>query len=150
MTKTIQRAFVASLGAVALMLAASETSARSGGGQGASVAATRAMAHAPAARAFRHHHGRGFVGPGVGGFFYGPDAFYGSGGGPLVDAPQLPPPSNDFHYTYTDDVPWDWAHRYPPNVNPSDRPYVSSCGAETVTVPGRDGTDHSINIMRCY
>jgi hypothetical protein len=145
MTNAKHRAFIASLGAVALMFAASETFARSGSVQGASVAAARAMVHpaAPAAaRAFRHHR-RGFIGPGFGGLFYGPD------GTPLVDGTQLPP-SNDFRYTYTYDVPWDWAHRYPPNVVPSDRPYVSSCGAETVTVPGRDGADHTVNITRCY
>jgi hypothetical protein len=60
------------------------------------------------------------------------------------------PPSGDVQYTYKYDVPWDWAHRFPPNVTPSNRPYVPSCTDESVTVPGRDGTDHSINITRCY
>jgi hypothetical protein len=46
-------------------------------------------------------------------------------------------------------VPWDWAHRYPPNVAPSAKPYVSSCPTESVTVPGRGG-DHTVNITRCY
>ena len=59
------------------------------------------------------------------------------------------PASNDVRYPYTQDVPWDWAHRYPPAVVPSDRPYVSSCPTESVTVPGRDG-DRTINIIRCY
>jgi hypothetical protein len=144
MMNTMHRALIASLGAVTLMFAASETSARSGGVQGASVAAARASAHqtAPtASRAFRQHR-RHFIGPAFGGLLFGPD------GAPLVDTTQAP--SNDFRYTYTYDVPWDWAHRYPPNVVPSDRPYVSSCGAETVTVPGRDGTEQTINITRCY
>ena len=29
--------------------------------------------------------------------------------------------SRDIRYTTTYDVPWDWAHRYPPNVAPSER-----------------------------
>ena len=81
--------------------------------------------------------------PGAGGFFYDP-----STGEPVVEVP--PPASNDIHYTYTYDVPWDWAHRYPPAVVPSDRPYVSSCPAETVTVRGHDGREQTINVMRCY
>jgi len=53
-------------------------------------------------------------------------------------------------YTYQYDVPWDWAHRYPPNVVPSERPYVTTCPEETVTVPGRNGADASVRVMRCY
>jgi len=53
-------------------------------------------------------------------------------------------------YTYTYDVPWDWTHRFPPNVVPSDRPYVPSCPTEQVTVPGRGGAEHTVNITRCY
>jgi hypothetical protein len=142
MTNSMHRALIATLGAVTLMFAAGETSARSGAVQGTSVAAARAMVHPAPGRAFRHHR-RSFIGPGIGGFFYGPD------GVPLIDATQAPP-SNDYRYTYTYDVPWDWAHRYPPNVVPSDRPYVSNCGSETVTVPGRDGTEQTVNVMRCY
>jgi hypothetical protein len=138
------KAFIASLGAVALTFAASETFARTGGAHGAGVAAARAIAHPAAARAFRQHR-RNFIGPAVGGVFYGPD------GAPVVDAiDATQPPSNDVRYTYIDDVPWDWAHRFPPNVAPSDRPYVSNCAAETVTVPGRNGTEQTVNITRCY
>jgi hypothetical protein len=54
------------------------------------------------------------------------------------------------HYTYTYDVPWDWAHRFPPAVAPSDRPYVSSCPAESVTVTGRGGKEQTVNVIRCY
>ena len=57
--------------------------------------------------------------------------------------------TGDIRYTYTQDVPWDWPHRFPPMVAPSDRPYVQSCAAETVTVPGRNG-ERTVNIMRCY
>jgi hypothetical protein len=141
MTNRMHKALIGALGAVALMFAANATFARSGGAQGAGVAAARAIAHPAGSHAFRQHR-RNFIGPAVGGFYYGPD------GTPIVDAAP-PPASNDVHYTYTQDVPWDWAHRYPPNVAPSDRPYVPGCGSETVTVPGRNG-DQTINIARCY
>jgi hypothetical protein len=144
----MHKALIASLGAMALMFAANETFARSGGVQGAGVAAARAIAHPIGAHAFRQHR-RHFVGPGVvGGYYYGPDAYSGTDSAPLVDMPQ--PASNDVRYTYTYDVPWDWAHRLPPNVTPSDRPYVPGCGSETVTVPGRNGSEQTINITRCY
>jgi len=58
--------------------------------------------------------------------------------------------SADVHYTYTQDVPWDWAHRYPPNVAPSDRAYVPSCSVQPVIVPGRGGQGHAVNVTRCY
>ncbi|MEY9621027.1 hypothetical protein ABH982_004484 [Bradyrhizobium ottawaense] len=82
--------------------------------------------------------------PGGGGFFYD-GAGYSQ---PFVDAGQ--PVSTDVRYTYTYDVPWDWSHRFPPNVVPSDRPYVPSCPTEQVTVPGRGGSEHTVNITRCY
>jgi hypothetical protein len=58
--------------------------------------------------------------------------------------------SGDIRYTYSYDVPWDWAHRFPPAVAPSDRPYVSNCPVESVTVPGRGGQERTVNVMRCY
>ena len=94
------------------------------------------------AHAFRNH--RGFF-PGAGGFYYGPD------GTPITDiAPSSANNSSDVRYTYTYDVPWDWAHRYPPNVVPSDRPYVSSCTPEAVRVPGRNGGEQTVTVTRCY
>ena len=147
MTNRMHKALIASLGAVALMFAANDTFARSGGGvHGTGVAAARAISHPAATRAFRQHR-RNLIAPVVGGY-YGSDGYYGPDGTPMVDAAQ-PPASNDVRYTYTYDVPWDWAHRLPPNVAPSDRPYVPGCGSETVTVPGRNG-DQTINITRCY
>ena len=82
--------------------------------------------------------------------FWPGDGFFNepSNGEPIAGA--APPISGDTHYTYTYDVPWDWAHRYPPAVTTSDRPYVPSCGAETVTVPGRDGGERTVNVVRCY
>lgn len=128
-------ALAASLGVAALLLASpTESFARSG--------ASPRSAFAGPHPAFRHH-GRG---PG-GGFWPGYGYYDGAAGAPIAEVPQ--PVSNDAHYTYTYDVPWDWAHRYPPAVVPSDRPYVSSCPTESVTVPGRGG-DRTVNIMRCY
>ena len=85
-----------------------------------------------------------FYGPG--GYFYGPGD-YGTGGEPMPEVNQ--PMSGDVRYTYSYDVPWDWAHRFPPAVTPSDRPYVSSCPVEAVTVPGRNG-ERTVNVIRCY
>jgi len=61
-----------------------------------------------------------------------------------------PPASSDVHYTYTYEAPWDWAHRNPPNVAPSDRPYVPGCTSEPVKVPGRNGGEQVVNVTRCY
>ncbi len=103
------------------------------------------IAHAPAV-AGHHFRGRNpFVyWPGGGGFYYEP-----SSAAPFAEMPQPEPQRTDVRYTYTYDVPWDWVHRYPPNVVPSDRPYVPSCPSESVTVPGRGG-ETTVNIMRCY
>jgi len=142
MAYRMHRAFIGPLSVVVLMLAANQTFARSG------VAAARgglASTHS-ISRPFVGHHRRPNAGPfwpATGGFFYGP-----SYGEPMVDAAQ--PMSGDIRYTYTYDVPWDWSHRYPPMVVPSDRPYVSSCPSETVTVPGRNGQEQTVNVMRCY
>jgi hypothetical protein len=145
MTYRLYGAFIASLSVVVLMLAANETFARSGAARGPGFVPTHSVSRPTVAQSLRHHRRNqlGAFWPGVGDFSYGP-----SNGEPLTDV--VPPTSGDVHYTYTYDVPWDWAHRYPPNVTPSDRAYVPSCPAETVTVPGRDGTDQTVNIMRCY
>lgn len=99
---------------------------------------------APGAR-FHHRGSRGAwnMWPAGGGFFYGPTGSEGY-------AQVAPPLSNDIRYTYTYDVPWDWTHRYPPNVVPSDKPYIPSCPTETVIVPGRGGQEHAVNVTRCY
>lgn len=140
---------VASLSAAALTFSPSETFAKGGAGRGAVAAAPVMRPGIPIAPRppFVHHHRRGFVGglwP-AGGFYYG-GAPYGE---PQADAGL--PLSNDINYTYTykQDVPWDWAHRYPPMVAPSDRPYVPACSSEPVTVPGRSG-DQTVNVIRCY
>jgi hypothetical protein len=139
----MHKVFFASLSAVALMLAANETFARSGAASGGGVSSTHSISRPSVAHSLRHHRRNdlGAFWPFVGD--YGP-----SNGEPGVDV--APPVSGDIHQTYTYDVPWDWAHRYPPAVIPSERPYVPSCPAETVTVSGHDGKEQTVNIMRCY
>src|SRR4051794_8570461 len=141
MTYKIYGALIASLSA-ALILATSEASARTAAGARNAVA--RPIARPLAVHSLRHHRGRNLFWPGVDGTYYGPD------GRAVTEGYPPAPGSNDVRYTYTYDVPWDWAHRFPPNVAPSDRPYVSSCPEETVTVPRRNGEDQTISIMRCY
>lgn len=136
MKSKINTALIASLSAVALMLATSETFAASRTARGAS-------AHRPG-HFFRHHRREplaAFVWPGDDGSSFGPN-----GETAFDGIPQAP----GVRYTNTNDIPWDWAHRYPPAVMPSDHPYVSSCPAETVTVPDGRGGNGQVNIVRCY
>lgn len=110
----------------------------------AAFAATHPTFRPPGNRHVRHH-GRAPLGafwPTTGSFYAPTDDQA------LAGAPQFQP--SDIHYTYSYDVPWDWAHRYPPAVAPADRPYVASCGPEIVTVPGRRGGEHTVNVFRCY
>ncbi|WGR74501.1 MULTISPECIES: hypothetical protein [unclassified Bradyrhizobium] len=145
MTYKLHGALLALLSATALLLSPNESVARPAVAPAAPPAVGRPAFVPPAAR-FHHRRNNPFVyWPGGGGFYYDP----GMTNQPFVDAAQ-PPQSTDVRYTYTYDVPWDWAHRFPPNVVPSDRPYVPSCPSETVTVPGRGGGEHTVNIMRCY
>jgi hypothetical protein len=137
-------AMIASVSAATLLLASNATFARSGiAPHGMLAASPHAGAH-PLLRPPHRFRGRNpFVyWPGGGGFYYEP-----SSGEPYANPAQ--PQSSDVSYTNIYDVPWDWAHRLPPNVAPSDRPFVPSCPSETVTVPGRSG-ETTVNIMRCY
>jgi hypothetical protein len=145
MTYRMHSALVASLSAVALLLAANQTFARSGAAHGGGFTSTHSAFHPRVAQSLRHHrrNNDGTFWPAAAAYDYGP-----SNGEPVVEG--TPPASGDIHTTYTYDVPWDWAHRYPPAVTPSDRPYVPSCPTEAVTVPGRDGTEKTINVTRCY
>src|SRR4051812_43258940 len=144
----ISDVIVIAAAAAALLLSVEAAAARSGvaaaapGGSG-HTGPSHVGARAPGARPFfRHHRGAGVYLPATGALAYG--AYEEPAAGAVPDRT-----SADIRYTYTYDVPWDWAHRYPPNVVPSNRPYVSSCPVETVTVPGRRG-DHTVNITRCY
>ena len=143
MTSRKYGALIASLGAVALMLAANETFAGTAAASHGATMSTHSLTRPWVAQPFRHHRRNN-----LGTFWPGGDFSYGPNGEPIGNVGQ--PASGDVHYTYTYDVPWDWAHRYPPAVAPSDRPYAPGCGTEAVTVPGRDGADRTINITRCY
>jgi hypothetical protein len=126
---------IASVGAIVLTLASSESFAASKGAH---------LSHRMAAHGGRHHHRL----PGA--FVWGDDGyFYGPTGEAVVGGVQ--PLTGDVRNSNaSDDIPWDWAHRYPPILGPTGRPYVSSCGAETVTVPdGRGGTGQ-VNVIRCF
>ena len=141
MSYRVSRALIAFVGAIVLVASANEAVARPGAGARAGVARPFVAHH------FRHHPGNfgGAFWPGYGDFGYAPSTY----GEPVQGIPPQPT-SSDVHYTQTYDVPWDWVHRFPPNVTPSDHPYVSSCPVETVTFHGRDGSDKSVNVMRCY
>ncbi|WP_028136953.1 hypothetical protein [Bradyrhizobium japonicum] len=140
-------AMLASLSAAALLLSLNDGSAQPGGAapHGLGAAPSGAIARPPIAPGARfHRRNTPFVYWPGGGFFHD------SGGNSqsFVDIAQSL--SADVRYTYTYDVPWDWTHRFPPNVVPSDRPYVPSCPTEQVRVPGRGGSEHTVNITRCY
>jgi len=135
-------AIAASFASLALALGPNAMAAGSGAGPRAAFAAP----HPAGAGAFRHFHRHNGI------FTYWP-GYDDSGYGPSVGepaSPVAPPTSNDVHYTYTYDVPWDWAHRLPPMVAPSDHPYVPGCHDEAVTVPGRGGAERIVNVTRCY
>ena len=136
MRSKINRALIVSLSAIALVLVTSEAFAASRSARGAF-----ASAHRPGAHFLRHDRRprAAIVWPGDDG------SYYGQNGEELA-----PPASGGVRTGDAYDIPWDWAHRYPPAVMPSDRPYVSSCGAETVTVPNGRGGTGQVNIVRCY
>ena len=105
------------------------------------MSAPHAVGHRSFAHGFRRH---GPFGPVVWPDDAGTDGAY-------DQAPAVAPAgSNDVHFTYTYDVPWDWAHRLPPQVAPSDRAYVPSCSVEGVTVPGNNGEAHTVNVTSCH
>jgi hypothetical protein len=143
MTYRVCGALIASLGVIAVMLAATETFARSGAMSNRAVASAHSISHPSILRSRRHHriNNLGTFWPGGGDGFYGP-----STDEPTADIAQ--PSSGDTHYTY--DIPWDWAHRYPPAVTPSERPYVPGCPTTTVTVPGQGGKTQTVNVTQCF
>lgn len=146
MTYKMYGAVIASLSAIALMLAANETSAASGAGHRGGFISTHSS-HRSVAQSLRRH----FRGNRDNAIFWPTDEGYFDGssdGAPLADVTQ--PNSANVHYTTTYDVPWDWAHRFPPDVTPSNRPYVPSCPTEAVTVPGHDGREQTVSVTRCF
>jgi hypothetical protein len=74
---------------------------------------------------------------------------------PPISGPISGPLSNDINYTYKYDVPWDWAHRFPPGFfgttpeSSSSSSSVPGCSVQTVTVPGTAGKEQTINMVRC-
>jgi hypothetical protein len=143
MTSKVYAALIASVGAVALIFAANESFARTGTASRGFTPA-HSISHPAFAHSLRHSRRRNA------GLVWATDSYgYGSpDGAPLADGTASP--SGDVHYTTTYDVPWDWAHRLPPNVTTSDRPYVPSCPTQVVTVPGRNGTSQNVNVTQCF
>ena len=142
MTSKMYAALIASLSVAALVSAVNESSARTGTASRAFTPA-HSISHPAFAHALRHSRRRNA------GFVWATDSYgYTSPDGtPLADG--TAPTSGDVHYTTTYDVPWDWAHRLPPNVTPADRAYVPSCPTQVVTVPGRNGSQ-SVNVTQCF
>jgi hypothetical protein len=133
---------IASLSVVALVFALNESFARTGTASRGFTPA-HSISHPAFAHSLRHLRRRNA------GYFWAADS-YGDGSSdvaPLADG--TAPPSGDVHYTTTYDVPWDWAHRLPPNVAPSERAYVPSCPTQVVTVPGRNGSQN-VNVTQCF
>src|ERR1700744_1876231 len=101
-------ALIASLCAITFTLAANETFAAS------RAASAHSASHRSAAHMLRHHRTpQGALGWGDDG------SFSGANGEATFDGT----PKAGVRYSNSNDVPWDWAHRYPPAVLPSDRPY---------------------------
>jgi hypothetical protein len=113
MTKTT---LIASLTAVALVLAAGETFADPGAARGAGIAPAGpgVAPQRPAFPTFRsmhhhhHHRGVGFF-PGAGGVVYGLPSELEQ---PVVEAPPIKQ-SDDLRFTCVYDIPWDYVHRCP-------------------------------------
>jgi len=152
MTSKVSAAFLASL-SLALAVSSHETFGQAGHGAGRASASTHAQSLRSLARSPDRHAGRrtGAFWPLAGRSYWGP--WYGQ---PVADfAPQIPTDMN-YNYTYKQDVPWDWAHRYPPSyyaLPPAPPPpfYAPSpgCPAQTVTVPSADGREQTVSIVRC-
>ena len=144
----VSGALVASIGAVTLLLAANAAVARSGAAvhAGFTPAHPHAVSRPAIAHALRHRRRNG---NGVDGFWPGwGDYSYGPSGEPVPDNAQAAVP--DLRATCTYDIPWDWVHRCPPTVAPSEKASAPSCPTEVMKFPGRDGTEQTVNITRCY
>src|SRR5215470_19555977 len=154
MTYKVCVVFTISLG-VALSVASSQTFGQAGVAQAGArsvSASTDSPFHRSVARSPHFNNARNIVRnnvrnrgtflPTTGGFFFGP-----SNGQPNAEVMQpMGAVSGDFTYTYKQDFPWDWAHRYPPSLFASPPepllPPIAlrpGCPAQTVTVPGADG-----------
>jgi hypothetical protein len=106
---------IASLGAIALVLAAGESFANPPMAAPAPAAAPSGPGVAPSRPGFPafgagHHHHRGFGG----GFYPGGGYYFGSAAAdePVAPAPPLKQ-SDDLRFTCVYDIPWDYVHRCP-------------------------------------
>jgi|APPan5920702963_1055757.scaffolds.fasta_scaffold39774_1 hypothetical protein len=153
----VRVAFIMSI-SVALAVASNQALGQSGSVRAGIAAPIHSNVHPnvhPSVNRAVHHrivrNRRDFF-PNTGAFFWGP-----SNAVPNVELAQpVGPISGDFNYTYKYDVPWDWAHRYPPSffASPPELPappaiFHPGCAAQAVTVPGTDGKDQTINMVRC-
>jgi len=137
---------IASLCAVALICAPDTTfAAGPHGGSNSAHSHFHSRFHSPFARSFRRNNrfNNGY-------FAYWPDDYPSDYYNQPPGGPAEQPIPNGVGNANAYDIPWDWAHRYPPLVAPSDKPYVASCPTETVKVPGLFGQEQSVNITRCY
>src|ERR1700730_17107726 len=107
MTHRMCRRFIASLGAVALVLAASEALADAPIAHVGGLAPPHPTSAPSARRPLHHHRGIGGFWPTAEDYFYGP-----SYDEPMVDI-RPPRTSDDIRYTCTYDIPWDYVHRCP-------------------------------------
>ena len=146
---------------MALVLASNQAFGQSGAALGGRAASTHSTSHPSITRslhhqnrsAMLHHRNRRNIQP----FFNGGFCCETLNGVPNAEVAQPTGPiSGDFTYTYKNDFPWDWAHRYPPNLfatppEPIPPPvsYRPGCAAQAVTVPGADGKDQTINMICC-
>jgi len=110
--------------------------------------------HSPHHRFPHHIHHRRNMGffPAIGGFWGVPN----DGFGVDVYAPTYAPTFDATRYTCTYDIPWDWVHRCPPVAayTDPDSPSVPvvrrpGCVNQVVTVPGADGKDQTVTMLRC-
>lgn len=116
------------------------------------VAPAHSTAHPLVTRSPTHH--RGHVGnffPATGGLIWNSQPAE-----ETIVPPASLPLSADINTTFKYDVPWDWAHRYPPGffgTPPASRApsvsYAPGCPAQTLTVPGADGKDQTVTVVRC-
>jgi hypothetical protein len=110
----------------------------------------------PFARSLNHHNRRNreIFFPAIEAFPFD-GASYGDFSPPISGPISGGPLSNDINYTYKYDVPWDWAHRFPPGFfgttpeSSSSSSSVPGCSVQTVTVPGTAGKEQTINMVRC-
>ena len=147
---------------VTLALASNQAFGQSGAALGGRAASTHSTSHPSITRslhhqnrsAMLHHRNRRNIQP----FFNGGFCCETLNGVPNTEVAQPPGSmSGDFHYTFKNEVPWDWAHSLPPNffgAAPADSPapavsYAPGCRTQTVTAPGTDGKDQTINMVRC-